>query len=182
MNPKNPEYLRDCLSYNPENGALTWKERPARHFTNGPKDASHMAAIWNAKHAGKPAFSGVGNHGYRTSCLGGVRMSAHRVAWVLHYGEWPKGEIDHVNGDRTDNRITNLRDVSRSENARNLSVKSGKMRGVYWYSPTSRWVAKLHHKGRMLHLGYFKDKSEAIAARRAAEREHGFHENHGRAF
>lgn len=177
-----PSYLRECLHYDPETGALTWLSRPEAHFQSGTKGAAHLAKIWNAKYAGKTAFSQVGSHGYRTSALRGRRMLAHRVAWAIYFGAWPQGEIDHINGDRTDNRLANLRVVCRSQNAKNLSVKSGEMRGIYWYAPTKRWVAKINHQRRMLHLGYFKDKNAAIAARREAERKLGFHENHGRAF
>lgn len=177
-----PSYLRECLSYDAESGNMTWRERPANHFKAGQKTPEHQAAIWNAKYCGKPAFVSVGSHGYATSSLSGKRMSGHRVAWALHYGEWPKGEIDHINGDPLDNRIDNLRCVSRQQNAKNLSVKSGADRGVYWYAPTSRWAVKIHSGGKMYHVGYFLDRSDAIRARREAERAHGFHENHGRAF
>lgn len=175
-------YLRECMSYCPATGQMTWKVRPDCHFVSGQKTAAHQASIWNAKYAGKPAFTSVGSHGYATSILSGKRLSAHRVAWTIHYGHPPRGEIDHINGDKLDNRIVNLRDVSRAENSKNLFVKSGDSRGVYWYSPASRWVAKIHSEGRMHHLGYFLDRSEAVAARRAAEVHFGFHENHGRAY
>lgn len=177
-----PEYLRECLSYEAEAGQLTWLRRPEAHFHAGNKSPQHQAAIWNAKFSGKRAFCNLGSHGYLTGALSGKRMTAHRVAWAISHGAWPDGEIDHLNGDRTDNRLTNMRVVSRAENARNLKVSSGEMRGVYWYGPTARWVAKIHHKGRMLHLGYFADRADAISARRHSERELGFHPNHGRAF
>ena len=177
-----PSYLRECLSFDPGSGELTWVERPASHFVAGKKTPEHQAAIWNAKFSGRPAFKGVGNNGYATSTLSGKRMTAHRVAWAVHYGEWPDGEIDHINGNPLDNRIMNLRCVSRQQNSRNLSVKSGESRGVYWYAPTSRWVAKIHSGGKMRHIGYFKIREDAIAARRAEEKRLGFHENHGRAY
>lgn len=178
----NPSYLKECIKYNPKSGKMTWLDRPAHHFKSGQKSADHQASIWNAKFAGCPAFAHVGNHGYKTSSLGGKRMLAHRVAWAVYYGEWPEGEIDHINGDPTDNRIANLRCVTRQQNAKNRSVKSGGSRGVYWYAPTSRWAVKIHSGGKMHHVGYFLDRSDAIKARRDAEKAHGFHENHGRAY
>lgn len=177
-----PDYLRECLSYSPCDGSLTWLKRPPEHFLYGSKSPEHQAAIWNAKYSGKAAFTSLGNHGYHTSTVSGIRLLAHRVSWAIFHGEWPDGEIDHINGIRTDNRMKNLRDISRSENSKNLSVRSGAARGVYWYQPTSRWSVKIQHEGKMRHVGYFKDRDEAIEARRAAERQYGFHENHGRAF
>lgn len=177
-----PNYLRECMDYDPQAGVLTWKIRPPFHFSDGTKAAEHQAAIWNAKYAGKEAFLGIGNHGYRTSSVGGKRFTGHRVAWAIHYGEWPEGEIDHINGNRCDNRIANLRDVSRRENAKNLATKSGRVRGVYWYPPTSRWAVKIQSDGVQRHIGYFINKNDAIAARQDAERRLGFHENHGRAY
>ncbi len=182
MRPLSVDFLRECLDYKPDSGALIWRRRPEKHFCCGSKSAAHLAAIWNAKFSGKPAFASVGDHGYYTSAIGGRRMSAHRIVWAIYYGESPSFEIDHINGVRTDNRIENLRQVTRSENSKNLRVRSGEARGVYWYTPTSRWVAKIQYRGRMRHLGYFKDRDDAISARRAAEAKYGFHPNHGRAF
>lgn len=177
-----PQYLRECLSYNRETGELTWRERPSSHFQDGAKTAKHEAAIWNAKYAEKPAFAGVGNTGYHVGGLSGKKMTAHRVIWSMVHGSFPAGEIDHINGVRTDNRIVNLRDVTRRENAKNISVMSGCDRGVYWYPPTSRWVVKISSEGRSRHVGYYKDKVEAVAARLGAEKELGFHDNHGRSY
>lgn len=175
-----PDFLRECLDYDPESGVLIWKIRPNRHFDGKAKGQPHEAAIWNSRYAGKPAFRSVGNHGYNTSTLSGVQMTGHRVSWAVYFGVWPENEIDHINGKKTDNRLANLREVTRSENARNLSVRSGESRGVYLYAPTGRWVAKITVSGKMLHLGYYKDRGEAVEARRNAEKIHGFHENHGR--
>lgn len=176
-----PSYLTECIEYNSDTGSLTWRERPSSHFSDGSKSAQHLASIWNAKFKMKPAFTTIGNHGYYTSSISGKRLSAHRVCWAIYHGEWPKGEIDHINGDKLDNSIANLRDVTRSQNARNLSVKSGRRRGVYWYAPTSRWVAKITVNRKMYHLGYFKVEADAVSARRLAEEINGFHKNHGRA-
>lgn len=181
-NDLSPEYLKTCLIYDPESGGLEWRVRPEDHFSGGAKTPAHEAAIWNSKYAGKPAFANPSSDGYRRTSVSGRKLLAHRVAWALHFGAWPGGEIDHINGVRHDNRMANLRCVDRQENARNLSVTSGESRGVYWYAPTSRWVSKIYNAGKMLHLGYFKSRDDAVAARRAAERKYGFHENHGRAF
>ena len=175
-----PEYLAETLNYDPLTGLLTWKERPASHFKSGKKSAEHQAAIWNAKFQGKTAFLQVGNHGYNTSTLSGKRLSAHRVSWAIYHGAWPDAEIDHINGIKTDNRIENLRSVTRSENMRNISVKSGSMRGIIYYKPTKKWCARIHVNGKSVHLGYHSSLKCAIEARRAAEIKYGFHINHGR--
>ena len=106
----------------------------------------------------------------------------HRVIWLMEKGRWP-GELDHINGNRTDNRIENLREVTRQDNMRNnpLSSKnsSGSM-GVSWDSSMGKWRARLAVNRKSVHLGYFKNKSDAIAARDEANRKHGFHVNHGK--
>jgi hypothetical protein len=113
----------------------------------------------------------------------GLRLPAHRVVWAIHRGVWPDGEIDHINGDRADNRISNLRDVTRSENARNAAKprtnRSGVV-GVNWRTSKGKWRAYISEGDRTTHLGYFDDFSEAVNVRIAEERRRGFHENHGR--
>ena len=92
-------------------------------------------------------------------------------------------QIDHENGDRSDNRIANLRDVPPSENMRNvkrhITNTSGHV-GVFWYKPRNKWVARITVNYTLHHLGYFTDIADAIAARKAAEIFYGFHKNHGR--
>ena len=108
---------------------------------------------------------------------------AHRIAWLFHYGAWPAGEIDHINGIRDDNRIINLRDVTHMENRRNskrsVNNTSG-VTGVSWYKKTGMWSSRIRVDGKWKFLGYFDDFNEAVKTRRSAEREHGFHLNHGR--
>jgi hypothetical protein len=180
-----PEFIKTILKYDANSGALTWKKRLPAQFSPGKKTAAHQCSSWNSKYAGKPAFASIGNHGYHTSTICGKRYLAHRVIWAIHHGAWPSKEVDHINHVRTDNRISNLRQVSRSENSRNLSRATNNpsgATGVYWYSPTSRWVVKLHLNRKMMHVGYFKSKSAAISARKRAEILNGFHPNHGRAY
>jgi len=116
-----PERLRQLLDYDPETGKLTWKARDSSQFTRsyglcGPR---HQAAVWSAKNAGREAFTYTNEHGYRKGKVDRQVYAAHRVAWAIYYGEWPKQIIDHINGEKSDNRITNLRDVSNSVNMRN---------------------------------------------------------------
>jgi hypothetical protein len=115
--------------------------------------------------------------GYRYIGVCGQRYRAHRLAWFYMYGEWPKGEIDHINRNRDDNRIDNLRDVSRSLNCKNTALRrdntSGR-KGIYWYGDRLMWRASISIDGRLKHLGWFDTKEKAIAAREANEKLHGY--------
>jgi hypothetical protein len=113
----------------------------------------------------------------------GSAYPSHRIIWLLVHGKWPNGEIDHINGDSLDNRIENLRDVSRSENMRNRALhsknKSGCF-GVSFASNANRWVAKIRHQGKIISLGNHETIFDAACARKSAELRFGYHENHGR--
>lgn len=159
--------LKERVDYNANTGALTWASTHRR--------------------AGKPAFNYTSKRGYLVGNirhLGKARLlPAHRVAWVLHYGNWPSGQIDHINGMRTDNRIENLRDVTNAENAKNMAMKSlntSGVTGVYLHKQTGKWCAQINAFGKTVGLGLFSERSEAIIARKAAERVLGYHPNHGR--
>jgi hypothetical protein len=164
------ERLRQLLAYNPDTGALTWL----------PSDT--MRAARNTRFAGRSALTGRHRQGYLQGRVDGVFVYAHRVAWAMHYGRWPEGQIDHANHDTSDNRISNLRLVDKSTNARNLpklrSNTSGQT-GVYWNCRSNKWSAMIRVNRKLLALGYFADKQDAVAARKAAEARYGFHSNHG---
>ena len=125
----------------------------------------------------------------RTGCqylhvmVDGRRYPAHRLIWLLHYGEWPKNQLDHGDGNGLNNRIENLRDVSQAENLKNQRRQSNNTSGicgVYWKKQAQKWRVQIRVHGKNIHLGYFTNKSEALAARKAAEQKYNFHENHGR--
>lgn len=183
-----PDELRQLLHYDPETGDFIWKSRPEAMFRPSEgavrRTAAWSANKWNTRYAGQPALIKRRAGGYLCGSIFNVVVAAHRVAWALHYGEWPKGEIDHINGDPSDNRIANLRDVSHSENMRNQrryrNCRSG-VTGVSWYAANKRWVAEMQHEGKRLALGSFSSFDEAVTARKEAERRLGFHENHGSA-
>ena len=116
--------------------------------------------------------------GYRYIRVDRKKYLAHRIAWKLLYGEDPE-EIDHINGNRSDNRITNLRSVSRLENMRNrkrASHNTSGVTGVCWYKNRSKWRAYISEEL----LGDFDKFEDAVAARKQAEKEYGYHPNHGR--
>lgn len=110
------------------------------------------------------------------------RYKAHRLIYLLQTSAWPPDEIDHLNGDGTDNRWENLRAATPEENRQNLrkysSNRSGHT-GVCWHKHCGKWAARIMVHRRNIHLGYFTSKEDAVAARKKAEVEHGFHPNHG---
>ena len=175
--------LRQLLRYDPETNKLFWRARGIEYFSDGKQSKEHNAAIWNGKYADCEAFTAHSGNGYLEGRIFNKKFRAHRVVWALHYGEWPSKHIDHINGDGLNNRISNLRDVSASNNLKNqkLSVRntSGVI-GIQWIERLGKWVASIRYEGRQIHLGVFANKEDAKQARKAAESKYGFHENHGR--
>ena len=111
------------------------------------------------------------------------RMYAHRVAWLLTHGKWPEKHIDHINGNKTDNRLVNLREVTNQENHKNMKRHAGNKSGstgVYWSKATSKWQAYICIDGKQTYLGVYADLEEAIKAREDAEIMAKYHKNHGR--
>mgnify|MGYP001168866129 CR=1 FL=1 len=164
------EELCVLLDYKPETGLLYWK-----HRASAPKE-------WNSRYAGQQAFTSDDGSGYRVGAINNKNTRAHRVIWKIMHDEEPE-QIDHINGDRSDNRIENLRAVINADNGRNqklrVSNSSGVM-GVGFCKRAGKWRVRITINGKDKHLGIYKSYSEAVAARLTAEKLHGFHENHGR--
>jgi len=104
------EYLKECLDYNPDTGIFVWKTRPTEHFKT-----TKGARIFNSKFSGKIA-GGFDIKNYVVIGFLGEYYKAHRLAWLYFYGFMPENDIDHINGEKDDNRLANLRDATRSEN------------------------------------------------------------------
>lgn len=173
-NLPSPDLLRQLFKYDPETGALTWRERPREMF----QESFHWKR-WNTRYAGRAASSAI--RGYLRVTVGGKSRRAHRVIWALVHGAWPEGEIDHINGVRSDNRLVNLREVSRVINARNVSLNARNASGVTGvYRQGERWRAFIGIGGSNVSLGSFVTFAEAVAARKAAAKVLRYHENHGR--
>lgn len=175
--------LRQLLDYNPQTGILTWRVRGPEWFkaTQG-RTAEHACRLWNSRYAGKEALAHIDAYGYKTGAILGNTCKSHRIVWLLETGTVPT-QIDHINGIRTDNRFVNLRDVSAAENARNLGRTDRNHSGVYgvaWDKRAFKWIAQIGHDGTPVQLGRFDLFWDAVAARQKAEKEMGFHENHGR--
>jgi hypothetical protein len=161
----NQERLKELFDYNPVTGKLTWKINRGSRARKG--------GIAGSKATG----------GYRQINLDGKVYREHRIIWLYVYGEFPPDYIDHINHDRTDNRICNLRVVTKKQNGQNMKKRNSNtsgITGVSWHKPRSKWCAYIMIDGIKKHLGLFHTKIEAAQRRLQANLESGFHHNHGK--
>ena len=156
--------IRDLIDYNPETGVLTAK----------------------VNFSGRQAGSVIGSQtwqGYYAFSLFGKKCFAHRLAWLLHYGEWPSQPIDHINGIKTDNSIINLRLCSLSQNQFNKPTQKNNttgVKGVYWNKRDKRYVASVQFNGKKYSAGHHKDiESAKEAVMKLREKLAGEFTNHG---
>lgn len=180
-----PEVLRQLLTYDPATGRFFWRHRtPDSVQCERESTRVRICKNWNARYSGKETFNTVSARGYYVGSVSCRHFYAHRVAWAMTFGAWPDGEIDHINGDPLDNRIANLRAVGRMENGKNLSVhrrnKTG-YHGVWWDKSRGNYQVYITSNQKRKSLGRFTRLEDAIEVRQKAEREAGFHPNHGRA-
>lgn len=170
------EDLRNFIKYSPESGEFLWKPRADLFF----KSAS-IARAWNNRWAGSPAFSTRLESGYLCGRFFGKVFLAHRVAWAMENKDPGDLFIDHINGNKSDNRISNLRLCTAKMNARNRPIgsnnKSGFI-GVSWHSTNRRWQATITIDKKTTHIGYFETALDAAQARRRAEMQNGFRHRH----
>jgi len=120
--------------------------------------------------------------GIRIGILGN-QYRAHRLAWFYMKGFWPSYNIDHINGNNTDNRIKNLRDVTQSVNVKNACIRKDNTSGytgIKWEPDRGVYRVYITIKGKYKYLGRTKDLEEAILLRKSHEKELGYHPNHGR--
>lgn len=160
------EILRRLLRYERDTGKIYWLERPVSMFT-----AERYAKTWNSRYAGKEAITANCN-GYRYGGVLGVNLYAHRIAMALDCGHLIDGGIDHINGDKSDNRIQNLRMATPTENGYNKSAIPGKsgggIKGVTLIKDSKRWQAQIVAAGKYMYLGTFDSVLEAHEAYKAA--------------
>lgn len=176
------ERLNLLLEADFDSGTLRWKMRSPETFTAvGSRPPEWAAAHWNSKNGGKVAGARKA-HGYHMTMVDGVHLMSHRLIWKMANGTDPV-EIDHIDHDRGNNRLSNLREVPHLVNSRNLSLyksnKSG-VPGVGYHERDGVWQARIGIEMQEVQLGSFKTKAEAIAARIAAQIVLDFHPNHGK--
>lgn len=157
------DFLVERLDYDQETGLFLWKKE-SRCW------AGRRVHINPGQRAGTQR-----PNGYRLININGIPMLEHRLAWLYVYGAWPEGDIDHINGDRSDNRIANLRAVTRQVNLQNIrrpkvSKKHGSLLGTAWHASTGKWRALIKSNGRQVSLGYFKTEQAAHEAYLTAKR------------
>jgi hypothetical protein len=157
--PITQEKLKAVLDYNPDTGIFVRKKN------SGPAKKGDIAGS-------------LGRDGYLVVRIFGERYLAHRLVWLWANGYLPEHEIDHINRKRDDNRLKNLRHVSRQCNSRNKAAtkrnKSG-VTGVIWHKRDKVWFSYICVAYKTINLGYFENKKDAVKKRFAAEQKYGFH-------
>lgn len=153
----NQSELKEYLDYDPNTGHLTWIKKPNK---------------------GTVLYSRAGSltsSGYRKVKLFGKQYLEHRLIWCWVYGNYPSQHLDHINHIRDDNRISNLREVTISENARNRQTKNSKTgeQGIWYCKRRQRFIAEIVLNGKKVYQGSFIDPDEAIQQRRNKEIELG---------
>jgi hypothetical protein len=161
------EIMQQYLDYSPTTGHLTWKTK-------------HTTKVVVGRRAGSVCT----RHRHRVLHFMGTLYAEHRFIWRYCYGTWPTGHIDHINHDEQDNRIANLRDVSQTENNMNSSFRSDNSSGhtgvwVNKLNTYKKFMAELSLNGVRRHYSSHYTLEDAIAARKQAEQDWGFHPNHG---
>lgn len=149
------EVISQYLDYFPETGVFVWK------VDKFPARKGEVAGTLNRR------------HGYRIITINGRMCRASRLAWKVHYGEDPADLVDHINGDRSNNSIGNLRVVSEAQNHLNIGVRinsSTGVTGVTWCNTKRRWVARITRDKKVKAIGSFLEFEEAVNARRYAEK------------
>lgn len=158
--------LERVLRYEPDTGKFFW-----------------LVARPRKTRAGDPAGH-LNKKGYIEIRYNHITYQAHRIAWYFHTGKDPLTlQIDHINGDPADNRITNLRPATSAQNAKNIRKKkntTSTYKGVSWHKKSGKWQAQIRVDGRSIYLGYYDNELEAhLAYCAAAARLHGEFANFG---
>jgi hypothetical protein len=153
------ERVRELFDYNSKSGVFTWKMRTSNRIRIGDRTGCTSTT-----------------DGYVYIRADGKLYQAHRLAWVWVHGEPPAQFIDHINGDRVDNRIDNLREATRAQNCHNKRMSrvcASGVKGVCLHQKTGKWRAQIHANGKQHFLGLFDTvEAAAVAAKEGRERIH----------
>jgi len=163
------ERLSELLEYDKHSGQFYWK----MHRRGKVKTGDAAGSIRCNKSSGKMYIViGIDNRLY----------FGHRLAWLITTGSVPTGVVDHIDGNGTNNRIENLREVSTAENQRNLKKRSDNLSGVtgvHFSASKQKWIAQIKVNRKSVFIGSFNVFNEAVEARKIAEHKYSFHKNHG---
>lgn len=144
----NREKLQEMLNYDPQTGIFVWRVDRGK--------------------ARKGAPAGRRNDcGYIIIRINGRGYRAHRLAWLWTDGNWPSSDLDHINGNRSDNRVANLREATRAQNNMNARLRGDNktgFKGVFFNKQNRRWQARVTKDGRQIHAGCFDTAEQAHAA------------------
>ncbi len=151
------ERLKELLNYDPDTGVFTWR-------------------VWRGGRAeiGSKAGS-IGATGYVYICVDQKSVVAQRLAWAMVHGELPTKHVDHINGDRADNRISNLRLAVRSQNNANSRLRKDStsgFKGVSFSKKMNKWYGQIRVNGKLIYLGSYRTPEEAHVAYVAAAEKH----------
>ena len=178
--------LNEFFEIDAENGILYWKQRKTYWFKPNSETSKrkvteeHRCKIWNTKHAGNKAGR-INFQGYRIVYIFKKIYQEHRIIYKMFYGHDPE-YVDHINGIRYDNRPSNLRSVSNSENQKNKKISSNNTSGyvgISWCKLTCTWLAHIGTSNRRERQRFVMIE-DAIDWRNQKAIEYNFHENHGR--
>lgn len=165
MAPITYKEAAELLDYEPDTGELRWKVN-----RSGGVKAGDIAGYTSTA-------------GYIYVRVKGRLYSAHRLAWLLSCGRFPEDQLDHINRSKSDNRISNLREVDTSANHKNMplfSHNTSGFAGINWDKDTGKWLVRVQINQKTKNLGRFADLDEAVSVRKLACKEQGYHENHGK--
>lgn len=165
---------RELLDYKPRSGKLYWRKRPRRYFTS-----QWQWRAWNAKHAGKEAFTAYSDkkRKVRSGGLLGKGYLAHHIIFLWMTGRWPEPEVDHEDGNPENNRWSNLKESTRTGNNRNQCLRKDNKSGYVGIHETKAGNFAVDISSRR--IGTFPNLSSAIKARQTEQRKLNFSQRHG---
>ena len=132
--------ILEHLKYTPEDGKVWWVKHPRRSTANGTEAGNMM------------------QNGYRKLKFFGKQYLTHRMAWFLHHGRWPAGDIDHIDGNPSNNKLSNLRDVTHCVNIQNRKSATVKNKTGFLgvVKRKNKFAAHVHRNGKQIYLGLFE--------------------------
>ena len=154
--------LKEILEYNENTGKFFWKIKPMYNVNIGDK-------------------AGNNHNGYTRLTINGKKYLTHRLAWLYVYGEFPKGDLDHIDNDRGNCRINNLRIANKSTNGFNRKKQANNtsgIKGVIWSKASNKWMVKIGVNKKKLYFGVWNDLEFAeLVAQEARAKYHGEYAN-----